>query len=71
MTLMFSAYKIPDGGTHQLESILDKEIVYLNDFQWDDKWVKWVYLKTFLEGEPLQKRTAHIEAEKLPSALDD
>ena len=49
---MFSAYTIPDGGAHQLEEILDKEIALLNDFEWDAKeeWMRWSYFKDFLEG---------------------
>jgi hypothetical protein len=33
---------------------MDKEMMFLNDFEYDDsaaKWVAWQYLKTFLEGD--------------------
>ena len=49
---IYRAYKIPDSGNYQLESILDKEIVFLNDFAWDPRetWMRWAYFKDFLEG---------------------
>ena len=33
---IFKTYSRPDGGSHQLEGILDKEIVFLNDFEYDE-----------------------------------
>ena len=52
LATIFKCYTIPDGGTHQLEEVLDKEIVFLNDFEWDRKeaWMRWSYFKDFLEG---------------------
>ena len=44
---------MPDGGSYQLEDLLGKELVFLNDFEYDDdakKWMTWAYLKRFLEG---------------------
>lgn len=51
LTLLFRCYSRPDGGTHQLETLIAKELVYLNDFTWDEKWLGWAYLKTFMEGD--------------------
>ncbi len=37
----------------QLEDLLDKELVFLNDFEWDadaKKWMSWSYFKNVLEG---------------------
>ena len=50
---IFKTYEMPDGGSYQLEEILDKEMVFLNDFEYDDaakKWMAWSYFKRFLEG---------------------
>ena len=41
---MFSTYERPDGGSYQLEDIVNKELVLLNDFEYDDdakKWLNW------------------------------
>jgi hypothetical protein len=46
LTVLFRSYAIPDDGSHQLEHVLDKEVAYLNDFTWDEKWLQWSYLKT-------------------------
>jgi len=51
LTLLFRCYTQPDGGTHQLETLLGQELVYLNDFTWDEKWLGWAYLKTFMGGD--------------------
>ena len=56
LALIYNAYSRPDGGSYQLEEILDKEIVFLNDFEYDEdakKWCPWGYFKRFLEGESL------------------
>ena len=56
LSLIYNTYSRPDGGTHQLEELLGKELVFLNDFEYDDdakKWCGWGYLKRFLEGERL------------------
>ena len=53
---IFRVYERPEGGTHQLEDLLDKEVVFLNDFEWDNKakdWMPWQYFKNFLEGGEL------------------
>ena len=53
---IFKSYSRPDGGSYQLEDILDKEIVFLNDFEYDEdakKWCPWQFFKRFLEGECL------------------
>jgi hypothetical protein len=50
---VFYTYERPDGGSYQLEDILDKELVLLNDFEYDaeaKKWMPWFYFKNFLEG---------------------
>ena len=50
---VFYAYERPDGGTYQLEDILDKELVLLNDFEYDKEakaWMPWGYFKNFTEG---------------------
>ena len=47
---------MPDGGSYQLEDILDKELVFLNDFEYDEaakKWMAWSFFKRFLEGGEL------------------
>ena len=57
LRLLFNAYTIPDDGSHRLETLLDgKEILYLNDFEWDprESWTPWSYFKNLLEGEPLE-----------------
>ena len=55
LSLIYNVYTIPDGGSYQLESILDKELVFLNDFEWDTKetWMRWSYFKDFLEGSAM------------------
>lgn len=50
---IFYTYERPDGGSYQLEDLLDKELVLLNDFEYDaeaKKWMPWSYFKNFLEG---------------------
>ena len=50
---IFSVYERPDGGTYQLEELLGKELVFLNDFEYDTDakaWMPWQYFKRFLEG---------------------
>ena len=57
LALIFRAYVRPDGGTYQLENILGKEVVFLNDFEFDDHakaWMPWQYLKNFLEGAEVE-----------------
>ena len=56
LALIYRTYTRPDGGTHQLEELLGKELVFLNDFEFDEdakKWCSWGYLKRFLEGGKL------------------
>ena len=56
LTMIYTTYRRPDGGTHQLEKIIGKEIVFLNDFEYDDdakRWLAWSYLKNMMEGEKL------------------
>ena len=46
-------YDRPDGGTYQLESIIGSEIIFSNDFEYNDdakKWLNWSYFKNMLEG---------------------
>jgi len=53
LQLIYKTYTRPDGGTHQLELLLGKELVFLNDFEFDEdakKWMCWGFLKRFLEG---------------------
>ena len=43
---IFHTYDRPDGGTYQLEAIIGSEIIFLNDFEYDDdakKWLNWSY----------------------------
>ena len=66
---IFHCYTVPDTGSYQLETILDKELVYLNDFTWDETWMKWAYLKRFLEGECItvvraKNRGGNVEFDK-------
>ncbi len=54
LTLIFKTYTRPDGGSYQLEDLLGKELVFLNDFEYDDetkRWMTWQFFKNFLEGE--------------------
>ena len=56
LALIFKTYSRPDGGSYQLEDLLGKELVFLNDFEYDEdakKWCPWGYFKRFLEGEKL------------------
>ena len=56
LTLIFKTYSRPDGGSYQMEEMLGKELIFLNDFEYDDdakKWCPWQYFKRFLEGEDL------------------
>jgi len=56
LMMIYNTYTRPDGGSYQLEELLGKEMVFLNDFEYDDdakKWCPWGYFKRFLEGEPL------------------
>lgn len=48
---IFRVYRVPDDGSHRLESILDCELLYLNDFEWSPDWLPWAYLKNLFEGE--------------------
>ena len=51
---VYRTYVRPDGGSYQLEELLEKELVYLNDFEYDvgaKEWMPWSYFKNFLEGE--------------------
>jgi hypothetical protein len=53
---IFKTYTRPDSGSYQLEELLGKEVIFLNDFEYDDeakKWCPWGYFKRFLEGEAL------------------
>jgi hypothetical protein len=50
---LFHVYERPDGGNYQLEDLLDRELVFLNDFEYDvgaKDWMPWSYFKNFLEG---------------------
>ena len=47
---IYQAYQPPDQGSYPLELLPDAEILLLNDFTWDDKWMKWSYMKNFMEG---------------------
>jgi hypothetical protein len=56
LSLIYKTYERPDGGSYQLEELLGKELVFLNDFEYDDdakKWCAWQYFKRFLEGGSL------------------
>ena len=50
---MYRIYTGPDGGSYQLQDLLDKEIIFTNDFEYDDdakKLFPWQYVKNLLEG---------------------
>ena len=50
---IFHVYERPDSGSYQLEDLEGKELVFLNDFTYDDAaraWMSWPYLKNFLDG---------------------
>ena len=64
LRLSFSVYRIPDDGSHKLETLLEKELMFLNDFEWVpelESWMRWGYFKNFLEGEPIEVATAKDE----------
>ena len=42
LALIFRHYKRPDSGSYQLEDILGKEIVWLEDFEYDEDAKKWL-----------------------------
>jgi hypothetical protein len=51
---MFDTYTRPDGGTYQLETLVGKELIFLNDMEYDKSardWMPWSYFKRFVEGE--------------------
>ena len=53
LALIYRTYTRPDGGNYQLEELLGKELVFLNDFEYNEdakKWCAWGYFKNFLEG---------------------
>jgi hypothetical protein len=54
-TKSYRCYEQPDSGNYRLEKMLEKELVFLNDFEWDQsgKWCSWQYFKNFLEGGSL------------------
>ena len=39
---IFYTYEWPDGGTYQLEELLDKELAILNDFEYDAEAKNWM-----------------------------
>ena len=45
VALLSKAYEPPDSGTHQLADLPGAEIIFLNDFTWDEAWMKWAYFK--------------------------
>jgi len=54
---VYSCYERPDGGSYQLEDLLGKEVVFLNDFEYDasaKEWMPWSFFKNFLEGGHLK-----------------
>jgi hypothetical protein len=57
MLQLFHTYTRPEGGSYQLENLLGKELVFLNDFEYDasaKEWMPWQYFKKILEGEHVQ-----------------
>lgn len=53
LTQVYDTYKRPDKGNYQLEALLGKEFVFLNDFEYNaaaQAWMDWSYFKDFLEG---------------------
>ena len=70
---VFYTYVRPDGGTHQLEDLLDKEVVFLNDFEFDCKtkdWMTWQYFKNFLEGGKVTVSRPKNKGGNLPFKAD-
>jgi hypothetical protein len=53
LSLIFRTYTKPDSGSYQLSSIVNKELVFLNDFEFDadvgKTFMSWQYLKNFFE----------------------
>lgn len=53
LRLVYQCYERPEGGSYQLEDLPGKELVFLNDFEYDASakdWMPWSYFKNFLEG---------------------
>ena len=53
---IYEIYQRPDTGSYQLEDLLGKELVFLNDFEYNEAakgWMDWQYFKNFLEGDSL------------------
>jgi hypothetical protein len=53
MLFALKTFELQYGRSYQLEDLVGKEPVFLNDFGYDDdakKWMYWTYLKRFLEG---------------------
>jgi hypothetical protein len=53
MLFAFKTYELQYGRSYQLEDLVGKEPVFLNDIGYDDdakKWMYWAYLERFLEG---------------------
>ena len=44
---------MPDRGSYPLSTAQGKEVMYFNDYTFDDRVISWSYLKNILEGEPL------------------
>ena len=56
LSLIYNTYSRPDCGSYQLEELMGKELIFLNDLEYDEdakKWCSWQYFKRFLEGEKL------------------
>ena len=51
--LIYRVFRMPDRGSYPLSSVQGKEVMYFNDYTFDDRVLSWSYLKNIMEGEPL------------------
>ena len=51
--LLFRVFRMPDHGSYPLSSVNGKEVMFFNDYTFDDRVLSWAYLKNIMEGGPL------------------
>ena len=51
--LLFRVFRMPDRGSYPLSSVKGKEVMFFNDYTFDDRVLSWAYLKNIMEGGPL------------------
>lgn len=65
LRLIYKAFVNPASGSFAWIGVESAEIIYLNDFRWDEKLIKWSDLLRLLEGDPV-----HFNAPKTHYAQD-